>query len=191
MLWVLFTAAAHADEVFKCRLKSGKTAYQSTPCQSAVKQQTIEIEKSDPRKVAEEEAKLKAWKEEFAKREETRAQEAQELQAEKDRKASVEALQRSAEYQQQQAYEAKRQADALERQSTQSPYPQPYPYSVSPGYQSFPAFPGFQPIPAYPPVAPHRHDIKEKSFTERQQSERARQDQDGDNGGAKIFLKWQ
>ncbi len=191
ILLPLLSSTAYADEVFKCRLKSGKTAYQSTPCQSALKQQTIEIEKTDPRKVAEAEAKLKAWEEDFAKREQARVKEEQELQAENDRKASVEALQRSAEYQQQQAYEAKRQADALERQGTQNLYLQPYPYSVSPGYQSFPAFPTFQPVPAYPSIMPHKHEMKDQSFTERQQSERARHDQDRDNGGARFFLKWQ
>ena len=120
ILLTLLTSSAHAAEVFKCQLKSGKTVYQSTPCESSVKQKAIEIQKIDPRKVAEEEAKLKAWKEDFAKREAERIKAEKEHQAELDRKASVEALKRSAEYQQQQANEAKRQADALERQNMPS-----------------------------------------------------------------------
>lgn len=191
ILLTLFNATAHADEVFKCQLKSGKTIYQSTPCQSAVKQKTIEIEKSDPRKVAEAEVKLKAWKEEFAKREEARIKAEQELQAEQDRKASIEALQKSAEYQQQQAYEAKRQADALERQNRQSPYlPQYFPL---PRYQSLPAFPTFQSIPAYPSAVPHQHNVRKNFFTDKQQSEPTKHGKDRDNetGHTKFIFEWQ
>jgi hypothetical protein len=146
-LFPLIVTAAHADGVFKCELKSGKTVYQSTPCESPVKQETIEIPKVDPRKVAEEEAKLKAWKEDFAKREAERAKAEQALQAEKDRKASVDALNRSAEYERQQAYEAKRQADALERQNMPDSYLYP---SYYPGYPSIQlplqTFPGNQQV---------------------------------------------
>ena len=193
ILLALFNATAHADEVFKCQLKSGRTVYQATPCQSAEKQQTIEIEKSDPRKVAEAEAKLKAWKEDFAKREEARIKAEQELKAEQDRKASIEALQKSAEYQQQQAYEAKRQADALERQNMQSPYlPQ---YFLLPRYQSPPAFPAFQSIPAYPSAIPHQHNVKESFFTDKHQSEHAKhgkdRDRDNETGHTKFIFKWQ
>jgi hypothetical protein len=146
----LIVTAAHADGVFKCELKSGKTVYQSTPCESPVKQETIEIPKVDPRKVAEEEAKLKAWKEDFTKREAERAKAEQELQAEKDRKATVEALNRSAEYERQQAYEAKRQADALERQNMPDSYLQYQIPSYYPGYPSIqlplPTLPGNQQV---------------------------------------------
>ncbi|WP_333875188.1 DUF4124 domain-containing protein [Methylobacter sp.] len=161
ILLILLTASAQA-EVFKCQLKSGKTVYQSTPCESAVKQKKIEIQKVDPRKVAEEAAKLKAWEEDFAKREAERAETEKELQAEQDRKASIEALQRSAEYQQQQAYEAKRQADALERQNMSGPLQYQFP-SYYPTYQSVPAFPLFQSFPAYPPVVPHQHNFKDRT----------------------------
>jgi Skp family chaperone for outer membrane proteins len=171
ILLALLTASTQAAEVFKCQLKSGKTVYQSTPCESSVKQKTIAIQKVDPRKVAEEEAKLKAWKEDFAKREAERAKAEQELQAEQDRKASVEALKRSAEYEQQQAYEAKRQADALERQNMSAPYLQyQYPFHYPP-YQSVPTFPPLQSLPAYPPVAPHQHHFKEKTFKDIQRPE--------------------
>ncbi len=141
MLLVLLSPTSHA-EIFKCRLKSGITVYQSAPCPSAANQEAINIPKPDPKKAAEAAAKLKAWKEDFARREAARIKAEQELQAERDRKASVEALQRSAEYQRQQAYEAKRQADALERQNMQNPYPQYFPF-----------------LPQHPP---HRHDIQKK-----------------------------
>ncbi len=178
------SSSAHA-EVFKCQLKSGKTVYQSTPCEAAVKQQAIEIQKPDPRKVAEEEAKLKAWEEDFAKREAARIKIEKEQQAELDRKASIEALKKSAEYQQQQAYEAKRQADALERQNMQPLYPQ---------YQFYPS-PIYPATPAYPSHLHHHHDdSKEKTVTGTQQSEHTEiktgKDTDGDNDGSRLILKW-
>ncbi|MDO9269446.1 MAG: DUF4124 domain-containing protein [Methylobacter sp.] len=165
ILLTLLTSSAQA-EVFKCQLKSGKTVYQSTPCGSSVKQKTIEIQKIDPRKAAEEEAKLKAWKEDFAKRETERIKAEKEHQAELDRKASVEALKRSAEYQQQQAYEAKRQADALERQNMSAPYLQ---YQFPPYYPTYQSAPIFQSFPAYPSVVPHQHNIKERVFPDTRQ----------------------
>jgi Skp family chaperone for outer membrane proteins len=169
ILLTLFTASAQAAEVFKCHLKSGKTVYQSTPCKSSVKQKTIEIQKIDPRKVAEEEAKLKAWKEDFAQREAERLKAEKEHQAELDRKASVEALKKSAEYQQQQAIEAKRQADALERQNM-PPYLQ---YQFPPYYPAYPLTPVPQSYPAYPPIAPQRHHtiIKERTIKAPPQTE--------------------
>ena len=189
ILLILLNSTPRSAEVFKCQLKSGKTIYQSTPCQSAVKQQTIEIQKSDPRQVAEAEAKLRAWKEDFAQREAARIKAEQELQAEQDRKASVEALQKSAEYQQQQAYEAKRQADALERQNMQSPYLQ-YQYPPSFGYQSVPTFPILQPIPAYPPAVPHQPNVKKRTFPDSQHSEQHGKDRDDDSGRTKFIFKW-
>ncbi|WP_169624992.1 DUF4124 domain-containing protein [Methylobacter tundripaludum] len=181
ILLSLLSSLAHT-EVFKCQLKSGKMVYQSTPCESAVKQETIEIQKIDPRKVAEEEAKLKAWKEDFARREEARIKAEKELQAEQDRKASVEALKKSAEYQQQQAYKAKRQADALERQNMQIPYQQPF----------YPYYPSRIPLPPYPPHLPYQHNIKEKTFTDHQRSEQPgiKHDKDNDNDGTKFLFKW-
>ena len=151
ILLTLLTSSAQAAEVFKCQLKSGKTVYQSMPCESAVKQKTIEIQKTDPRKVAEEEAKLKAWKEDFAKREEERVKAEKEHQAELDRKASVEALKKSAEYEQQQAYEAKRQADALERQNMPIRIPA---ISISTLLSGLSTVPLPQSFPAYPSVVP-------------------------------------
>ncbi|MGZ5076106.1 MAG: DUF4124 domain-containing protein [Methylobacter sp.] len=178
ILLVLSISTVHADEVFKCQLKSGKTVYQSTPCKSAVKQKTIEIQKVDPRKVAEEEAKLKAWKEDFAKREAERAQIEKERQAERDRKASVEALQRSAEYQQ-------RQAEALERQNISNP---PYQFpSYYPLYQSVPAFPLFQLFPAYSPAAPHHH--KERTQQPGQNETKHGKERNDDVDGKKLIFK--
>jgi flagellar biosynthesis GTPase FlhF len=185
ILLILLTASAQADEVFKCQLKSGKTAYQSKPCDSAEKQETIEIQKTDPRKTAEEEAKLKAWEEDFAKREAERAKIEQELQAERDRKASVEALRQSAEYQRQQAYEAKRQADAMEQRPL---YLQPY----YPSYQSIPAFPLFQSFPTYPPGKPHyHHDFNKETFPDSQHHEQfgTRPDKDRESGSKQYIFK--
>lgn len=194
IILTLLTSSAQA-EVFKCLLKSGKTVYQSTPCESSVKQKTIKIQKIDPRKAAEEEAKLKAWKEDFSKREAERAKAEQELQAEKDRKASIEALKKSAEYQQQQAYEAKRQADALERQNVPGLYLQQYQFPpYYPGYQPIPTFPPFQQsFPAYPSVVPHQHRFKGRNFKNAQQSEQTEtkpgKDKDNDSSRIQFLLE--
>jgi len=162
ILLILVTASTQAEEVFKCQQKSGKTVYQSTPCKSSGKQKTIEIQKVDPRKAAEEEAKLKAWEKDFAMREAERLKAEKERQAELDRKASVEALKRSAEYEKQQAIEAKRQADALERQNMPPAYPQ---YLFPPYYPAYPSAPFRQSYPVYPPVVPpHQHFIKERTI---------------------------
>lgn len=180
MLLPLLSSSVHA-EVFKCQLESDKTVYQSTPCQSALKQKALEIQESDPRKTAEAEAKLKAWKEDFAKREEARIKAEKEQKAELDRKASVEALQKSAEYQQRQAYEQKRQADALEQQNRQNQEQQ---------YLFYPPL-GYPPFPVH---APHRNDVKEKPATDTRQPGRtdtkSGKDSHPDSGGSKIIFKW-
>jgi len=177
ILLTLLTSSPHSAEVFKCQLKSGKTVYQSLPCESAVKQKAIEIQEPDPRKIAEEEAKLKAWKEDFAKREEARIKAEKEQQAELDRKASVEALKKSAEYQ-------KQQADMLERQNMQTPYYQPY--------QFYPYYPIYQSLPPYSHHAPHHHNIREKTITDTQQSGqtdlRIRKDAGTESGQPKFLL---
>lgn len=61
----LLSTCAHAD-IIKCHLDSDKIIYQATPCINSVKQEIIEIRKSDPSEVAATEAKLKAWEADFA-----------------------------------------------------------------------------------------------------------------------------
>ncbi|TAN65664.1 MAG: DUF4124 domain-containing protein [Methylobacter sp.] len=181
MLLILLASSVHAAEVFKCQLASGKTVYQSTPCQSAVKQQAIEIQDSDPHKVAEEEAKLKAWKEDFTARKEATIKAEKELQAERDRRASVEALQKSADYEQQQAFEEKRQADALEQQRMQSPA------LILPSY-------GYQAPPIYPSYTHHRHNIQGKTFPNTQQPgqpEPTTGKNKDDNSHTNSIFKWE
>lgn len=190
VLLTLLTSSTHADEVFKCQLKSGKTVYQSLPCESPVKQKVIEIQKTDPRKIAEEEAKLKAWKEDFTKREAERIKAEKELQAEQDRKAAVDALKRGAEYQQQQAYEEKRRVEELERQNMQNPYFQ---------RQFPPYYPAYQPIPVYPPLAPlppdppsmHHHNVQEKTLPDTQQSGRNGINPNNKDNDPKPVFRWQ
>ncbi len=191
ILLILLTSSTHADEVFKCQLKSGKTVYQSLPCEAPVKQKVIEIQKTDPKKIAEEEAKLKAWKEDFAKREAERIQAEKELQAEQDRKASAEALRRSSEYQQQQADKEKRR-ETLERQNMQNPYMKNQFFPYYPAYQPIPVSPPLAPLPTYPPSM-HHHNIQEKTFPDTQQSEqngiKPNKDSDPDNGSKKPLLE--
>lgn len=182
ILLPLVISPAHAAEVFKCQLKSGKMVYQSLPCEAAVKQQTIEIQEPDPHKIAEEEAKLKAWKEDFAVREAARIKAEQEQQAELDRQASVEALRKSAEYQ-------KRQAEALEQRNIQPSYQQ---YQYYPSY--YPPYPSPSIYPYYPSHIPHQHDTTEKTVPESHQSGQSdlkiRKDSDSDNNSSKNLLMW-
>ncbi|MGZ5052392.1 MAG: DUF4124 domain-containing protein [Methylobacter sp.] len=133
-LLMLSTPLVYADEVFKCQQKSGKTIYQEEPCNHAEKQQTIEIPKTDPQKMAEEAAKLKAWEADFAQREAERARIEKEQQDEKDRKAALEALKQNAEYQ-------KRRTEEPERPT--------YPYQFYPYY--------FPHQPHYYPSTPKHH----------------------------------
>jgi len=95
-------------EVFKCKLPSGETVYQSTACPSADQQKVIDIKPTDPVKAAEAAEKLKAWEADFA----TREQDAkiiaeQERQAQMEREAAARAAQ--------QAEEARRQAQIQEQ----------------------------------------------------------------------------
>jgi len=60
MVLLCHTAAA---EVFKCTDQSGKTVYQSKPCQTVAKEQQLDI-KADPVKEAEGKAKLQALRSE-------------------------------------------------------------------------------------------------------------------------------
>jgi Skp family chaperone for outer membrane proteins len=105
ILYILLTLLSPYTnaEVFKCQLESGKTVYQATQCQSAVKQETIEIQKTDPHKTAEAEAKLKNWENDFTMREATRIM-AEQRQAQLYKKA----LQKNVEYQQRQEYALER-----------------------------------------------------------------------------------
>jgi hypothetical protein len=106
VIFLLLTAIAssvHA-EIFKCKLATGKIEYQPTPCpQTTVDQQVIEIKKEDPRRLAEAQARFKAWQAEQEVVKEKELKEAKERQAELDRKESVNALKRSAIAQEQQA----------------------------------------------------------------------------------------
>jgi uncharacterized protein YeaO (DUF488 family) len=173
VLLTLLTASARS-EVFKCQLNSGNTIYQSSPCSAAAKQQTVEIQRLDPRKVAEEEAKLKTWKEDFTIREAARIKAEKERQAELDRKVSLE-------YQRQQAYEIKRQADAMEQRNTQPFYQQ----------QFYPYYPAYQALPAYPSHIPHHHsEFMERNHTDTQQSGGSgiRIDKDSNIDRAKIIF---
>ncbi|MDD5273186.1 MAG: hypothetical protein PHU14_10750 [Methylovulum sp.] len=87
---------AQAEEVFKCIIDY-KTVYQTDPCPAtAIKTEEIEIKQKDPAKEAEAQAKLKAWEDDFNKREATEKKAQQERQAELDRQAAINALNRNA-----------------------------------------------------------------------------------------------
>lgn len=126
--------AEQTEEVFKCVIDY-KTVYQTEPCPaSAAKQAEIKIEKEDPAKAAEAQARLRAWEDDFSKREaaeKAAEREAQkERQAELDRQATINALNRNAQAQQELA-ESSRQR----RFNNYGNYGYPYysPYSFYPG----------------------------------------------------------
>lgn len=101
-------SSAHA-EVFKCLLPEGKTVYQPKPCAETTSRQTlIKIEKPDPAKIAEAQARLKAWEAEVALKEAAEAQARIEQQKALDRQAAIEAINRNAKAQQELTNEAKR-----------------------------------------------------------------------------------
>ncbi|GEM_PF-910565 len=119
-----FTTSVRA-EVFKC-VVGDKTLYQPDPCPAtAVKQAEIAIEKPDPAKTAEAEAKLKAWENDFAKREAEERQAQKERQAELDKQAELDALKRSARAQEELAEEA-RNPIIINRPYVVNPYFSPY-----------------------------------------------------------------
>lgn len=148
-----FGLSAHA-EVFKCVLND-KTVYQPTPCpDTAVKKAEIVIEKPDPAKAVEAEAKLKAWREDFARREAEDRKAQNERQAQLDKQAEIDALNRSARAQEEMAEAAKQQ------RTNNHPYGG-YPY---PNYNGW-GFGGYQrphhrfgfEYPPRPVVEPHQH----------------------------------
>ncbi|MDO9106064.1 MAG: hypothetical protein Q7U57_14005 [Methylovulum sp.] len=99
---------AQAD-VVKCQIPGQKTIYQNAPCPAgAVNQQAIAIQKPDPAKVAEAEAKLKTWQAELAAKEAATRKAEQERQEAADRQAAIDALNRSAKAQEELAEAAKR-----------------------------------------------------------------------------------
>ncbi len=113
----LSSPMVHA-EVYKCIGSGGKTSYQARPCQTATKEQQLDI-KSDPVKEAEAKAKLESVRSEYESRKAARA-EAEKAQAEQRREAmKADAARRIAEAQHEQAEAQHRQADALERQNNQ------------------------------------------------------------------------
>ena len=126
ILLIQVTSPAFSD-VIKCKLASGKIEYQSTPCSStAVSQAKVEIKKMDPLQVEEAKNKLKAWQAEQAANEAAKIKADKELQEERNRQETINALNRNAIAQQQQAIAAQRQAEALERRNNSFIYNGPY-----------------------------------------------------------------
>ncbi len=107
-LLAIVNTSTHA-EIFKCRLASDKTVYQSTPCPAAtVKQDVVEIKAPDAEKIAEDQARFAAWKADLAAREAAELKAEKERQAELARQEAVNALKRSAIAQEELAEAAKR-----------------------------------------------------------------------------------
>ncbi|MGZ8182459.1 MAG: DUF4124 domain-containing protein [Methylobacter sp.] len=158
MLFFLMTHMSTAQaEVFKCVLK-GKTVYQSEPCpRTAVKQTEIKIEKPDPAKIAEEEAKLKVWKEDFAKQEAAELEAKKQRQAELDRQAEIDAINRSAKAQEE-AAKAAQQPVIINPPYVIDPYYSPYHKYRYPGGYDYrpPHHHGHWPKPQPQPKPPNK-----------------------------------
>lgn len=113
-------------EVFKCQVAEQKTIYQSTPCPaSTVNQQVIEIEKPDPAKDAEAQARLNAWQADLAAKENANRQARKEQQEALDRQATIDALNRSAAAQEALAESAK-QPVIINQPVVVTPYIRPH-----------------------------------------------------------------
>jgi hypothetical protein len=126
LIFLIFLISPTHAEVFKCVLDN-KTVYQPDPCPAAaVKQAEIVIEKPDPAKVAEAEAKLKDWKSDFARREAEEQQARKERQDALNQQAEIDALNRNARAQEQLA-EAAKHPTIINRPYFVSPYFSPYP----------------------------------------------------------------
>lgn len=135
VLFLIFLTAVimspAAAEVIKCRLPSGKTVYQSTPCSSAaISQKIVDIKTPNPDQVEEAQTKLKTWQAQQAAEEAEKIKAAKEQQQELDRQQTIDALNRNAIAQQQQAIAAQRQAEALERRNNGLLYNSPYLYGT-------------------------------------------------------------
>jgi hypothetical protein len=139
--WGFFGTMAHA-EVFKCVLDD-KTVYQPDPCpDTAKRQEAIVLEKTDPAKAAEAQARLQAWQDNYAKREAAERQAQKERQAELDRQAHIEAINRAARAQEELA-EAARHPNIINRPYIIDPYFTPYGHRHPPRH-SQPDYPQYR-----------------------------------------------
>jgi sRNA-binding protein len=100
-------------EVFKCKDASGKTTYQPNPCQAA-QQEQVKLEKADPKRIAEAQAKLQADLKVQAEKDAAASAALEKQQTQMNEAAAVSAIQNSAAAQQDQALSARRSATALE-----------------------------------------------------------------------------
>lgn len=116
ILLLIFASAAVRAEVFKCTNASGKTVYQSDPCQGGEKGRQMDI-KTDPKVEAEAKARLEALELEHEAEKAARSQADKEAAEQRNRAAEIDALNRNAAAQQQRAAAEQRQAEALERQN--------------------------------------------------------------------------
>ena len=146
IIFSAITTAALA-EINKCKLASGKTVYQTTPCSSlAVTQKIVDVKPLSLQQQQEAQNKLKAWQAYQAAEEDAKNKATKALQEEQARQATINALNRNAMAQEQQALAAQRQAEALENRNNTYNNGVPYfgpiyygqqPYGISHGYHQF------------------------------------------------------
>jgi len=141
LLLTVITSSVHA-EIFKCKSATGKIEYQSMPCPPTAHQQVIEIKKEDPRRLAEAQARFKAWQAEQEVLKEKERKEARERQEELDRQEAINALKRS--------------AMAQERAAAAAAAAAQQPVIIDRFYGPLPLHHG--PNPYERPIAPHAHD---------------------------------
>ena len=145
LLLLIFASAAVQAEVFKCTNASGKTIYQSDPCQGGEKGRQMDI-KTDPKVEAEAKARLEALESEHEAEKAARLQTDKEAAEQRNRTEEIDALNRNAAAQQQRAAAEQRQAEALERQNQLNNRP----VLMSPGYIA--PLPSGQPATQSPPI---------------------------------------
>ena len=156
ILLIACASATAQAEVFKCTGPSGRTVYQSDPCESAAKARQLDI-KADPAKEAEAKAKFEALETEFDAKKAARLQAEKEEAAQRNQAEQTEALKRSAAAQQQRAIAEQRQAEALERQNQLNNLPM---FIMPPFVTPFPSEP---PVRREPPERPVMHDWGRKN----------------------------
>jgi hypothetical protein len=122
---VSINLAVHA-EVFKCQSKSGKTVYQSVPCEGfAQKQRILNVEQMTPEQRESAKAKLRDWQNQQAAEESAKAAAEKERRLEREREEALNLQRRSVIAQEQQAREAAQRQNQYRPGFGYMPY---YPY---------------------------------------------------------------
>jgi hypothetical protein len=110
-------------EVFKCKSSTGAMQYQSAPCAPSDAQLgVVDIKPMDPQQQEQARLKLQAWQEVQAANGRAKVKAEKERQAQQNKQAELNALNRSAAASEQQALAAQRMAGQMEHQNRLNSY---------------------------------------------------------------------